>query len=131
MGGAGTSVSTRGPGRRTVGLSLVALGLLLLISIASLAGVAQAAPAFEAAGSVEQVYATGVPAGAPVTLRDGGGNVVGSKSADELGAVLFREVKPGNGYRLEVGGQQSEPLSVLTQGSAPPNTGIYNQTIEP
>jgi predicted acyl esterase len=112
-------------------LSVAALGLLLLISIASWAGVAQAAPAFEASGSVEQVYATGVPAGAPATLRDSSGNVVGSKSADELGAVLFREVKPGSGYRLEVAGQQSEPLTVLTQRSAPPDTSIYNQRIEP
>ncbi len=110
---------------------MAALGLLLLISIASWAGVAQAAPAFEASGSVEQVYATGVPAGAGVTLRDGSGNVVGSKSADELGAVLFREVKPGSGYRLEVAGQQSQPLTVLTQRSAPPSTSIYNQKIEP
>jgi hypothetical protein len=114
-----------------VGLSVAATALLLLITIASCAGVAQAAPAFEAAGSVEQVYATGVPAGAGVTLRDGGGNVVGSKSADELGAVLFREVEPGSGYRLEVGGQQSEPMTVLTQRSAPPNTSIYDQPIEP
>ena len=105
--------------------------LLLLISCASWAGVAHAAPAFEASGSVEQVYATGVPGGAGVTLRDGSGNVVGTKNADSLGAVLFREVKPGNGYRLEVGGQQSEPLTVLTQRSAPPNTSIYNQKIEP
>ncbi len=105
--------------------------LLLLFSFASWAGVAHAAPAFEASGSVEQVYATGVPAGTGVTLRDGSGNLVGSKSADSLGAVLFREVKPGNGYRLEVGGQQSEPLTVLTQRSAPPNTSIYNQPIEP
>lgn len=105
--------------------------LFLLFSIASWAGVAHAASAFEASGSVEQVYATGVPAGAGVTLRDGSGNVVGSKSADELGGVLFREVTPGNGYRLEVGGQQSEPLTVLTQRSAPPNTSIYDQKIEP
>jgi len=105
--------------------------LLLLISCASWAGVAHAAPAFEASGSVEQVYATGVPGGAGVTLRDGSGNVVGTKNADSLGAVLFREVKPGNGYRLEVGGQQSEPLTVVTQRSAPPNTSIYNQKIEP
>jgi hypothetical protein len=114
-----------------VGLSVAALGLLLLISSASWAGVAHAAPAFESSGSVEQVYATGVPVGAGVTLRDGVGNAVGSKSADSLGAVLFREVKPGNGYRLEVGGQQSEPLTVLTQRSAPPSTSIYDQTIEP
>jgi len=112
-------------------LSVAALGLLLLISSASWAGVAQAAPAFEASGSVEQVYAAGVPAGAGVTLRDGSGTVVGSKSADSLGAVLFREVRPGNDYRLEVGGRQSESLSVLTQRSAPPNTSIYDQPIEP
>jgi uncharacterized protein len=114
-----------------VGLSVAALVSLSLLLIASSAGVAQAAPAFEASGSVEQVYATGVPAGGTVTLKDGSGNVVASKSADELGGVLFREVKPGSGYRLEAGGQQSEPLSVLTQASAPPNTSIYNQKIEP
>jgi uncharacterized protein len=110
---------------------VAALGLLLLMSCASWVGVAKAAPAFEASGSVEQVYATGVPGGAAVTLRNGSGNVVGTKNADSLGAVLFREVTPGSGYRLEVGGQQSEPLTVLTQRSAPPNTSIYNQKIEP
>src|SRR5690348_16109818 len=107
MGGAGTSVIWRS-GWRSVGLSVAAAVLFLLISIASWAGVAEAAPAFESSGSVEQVYATGVPAGAAVTLRDGSGNVVASKSADELGAVLFREVEPGSGYRLEVGGDESE-----------------------
>jgi uncharacterized protein len=114
-----------------VGLSVAALVSLSLLLIASSAGVAQAAPAFEASGSVEQVYATGVPAGGTVTLKDGSGNVVGSKSADSLGGVLFREVKPGSGYRLEAGGQQSEPLTVLTQASAPPNPSIYEQKIEP
>ncbi len=110
---------------------MVASVLLLLTSCASWAGVAHAAPAFKASGSVEQVYATGVPGGAAVTLRDGSGNAVGSKNADSLGAVLFREVKPGSGYKLEVGGRQSEPLTVLTQRSAPPSTSIYEQKIEP
>ena len=46
--------------------------------------------------------------------------------------MLFREVAPGGGYRLEVaGGPKSEPLTVLTQRSAPPSTSIYNQKIEP
>jgi predicted acyl esterase len=119
------------PGRRTVGLSALALGLLFSLLIASWAGAAEAASAFEANGSVEQVYGTGIAPGAEVTLRDGAGNAVESKSADELGGVLFREVTPGNGYRLEVGGQESEPLTVLTQSSAPPSTSIYEQKIEP
>jgi uncharacterized protein len=131
MRGAGTLVSWRGPGWRTVGLSIAATGLFLLISIASWAGVAQAAPAFEARGSVEQVYATGVPAGGAVTLRDGSGAVVASKNADELGGVLFREVAPGSGYRVEASGETSEPLTVLTQASAPPSTSLYEQKIEP
>jgi uncharacterized protein len=82
-------------------------------------------------GSVEQVYATGVAAGAPVKLLAADGSTVQSKSADSLGGVLFRNVEPGSGYRLEIGGTKSEPLTVLTQRSAPPSTSIYNQKIEP
>jgi hypothetical protein len=116
--------------RRTMGFLALPLAFLLFLMTPVGAG---AAPAFDAHGSVEQVYATGVPAGSQVALLDAGGNVVGRKSADSLGGVLFREVTPGNGYRLEVGagGQRSEPLSVLTQRSAPPNTSIYDQKIEP
>ncbi len=116
-----------------MGLSALGLALLLLLLMPGGAGATGAAPAYDPHGSVEQVYATGVTPGAAVTLYDSGGNVVGSKSADELGGVLFREVPPGNGYRLEVGsgGRRSEPLTVLTQRSAPPNTSIYNQTIAP
>jgi uncharacterized protein len=113
-----------------VGLSVLLALLLLLVPGA--AGVAQAAPAVEAHGSVEQVYATGLAPGAQVTLYDAGGNSVQSKSADQLGGVLFREVTPGSGYRLGVGGgPQSGPVRVLTQRSAPPDTSIYDQKIEP
>jgi uncharacterized protein len=123
-------------GRRTAGLSASILVLLLLfLSVPGLAGAASAAPALEAHGSVEQVYATGLAPGAKVTLYDSQGNAVGSKGADELGGVLFREVTPASGYRLGVGAggpeSESEPVQVLTQRSAPPNTSIYNQKIEP
>ena len=123
----------RGQARRKVGFCALASALLLLLLMPVGAGATGAAPAYDAHGSVEQVYATGVPAGAPVTLYDAGGNVVAQKDADDLGGVLFREVKPGSGYRLEVGsgGRRSEALTVLTQKSAPPNTSIYNQKIEP
>ena len=86
------------------------------------AGATGAAPAFDAHGSVEQADATGVTPGAKVTLLDGSGNAVQAKSADSLGGVLFREVAPGKGYRLDVaGGPRSGPLTVLTQRSAPPD----------
>jgi uncharacterized protein len=130
MGGAGTLVGW-GPERRTVGFSTLALVLLLLSLMLVWAGAAGAAPAFEAHGSVEQVYATGLAPGAKVTLYDGAGDEVGSKPADELGAVLFREVAPGSGYTLGANGSRSEAVRVLNQRSAPPDTSIYDQKIEP
>src|ERR1700733_3652524 len=104
MGGAGTLVGW-GPERRTVGFSALALGLLLLSLMLVWAGGRNAAPALEAHGSVEQVYATGLAPGAKVTLYDGTGDEVASKPADELGAGLFREVTPGGGYSLGAGAE--------------------------
>ena len=52
-------------------------------------------------------------------------------SADALGGLLFRNVKPGGGYRVRLagGGETSDPLTVLSTQSAPPSTDVYNQTI--
>src|ERR1700759_1913459 len=111
MGGAGT-LSWRSPGRRTVGLSALGLALLLLVTMPVGAGATGAAPAFDAHGSVEQAYATGVTPGAKVTLTDANGNVVASKDADELGGGLFREVGPGKNSLLKVaGGPRSKALT--------------------
>ncbi len=114
----------RGP--RTAA-SLV-LGCALLAFLA-LAPAAAAAPAFEAHGSVEQVYATGLTPGETATLSDAQGQSVATRPANALGAVLFRGVTPGAGYRIGAGGETSDPLQVLTTASAPPDTGLYDQTI--
>ena len=65
-------------------------GLLALLVGPGRAGASDDAP-FEARGSVEQVYATGLPPGAQVSLYDSQGGEVATKSANELGGVLFRE----------------------------------------
>lgn len=111
-----------------VAVLAVAVGCGLLVALAGPAGALAAAP-FEAHGSVQQVYATGLPAGAQVTLRDSQGGVVETKSADQLGGVLFRDVAPGGGYRVASGGAESAPLQVLTTASAPPSTALYEQSI--
>ena len=90
---------------------------------------AGAAAAFEARGSVEQVYATGLTPGAPVTLADGQGQEVETRSANDLGGALFRKVTPGDGYRVSADGATSEPLTVLTTASEPPSTDFYGQPI--
>lgn len=94
-------------------------------------GSALADPPFEARGSVEQVYATGLAPGAPVSLYEGDGAEVARKDAGELGGVLFRGVAPGDGYTVgpSAGGPRSGPLRVLTTQSAPLSTAIYDQPI--
>ena len=88
------------------------------------------AHAFTAHGSARQVYATGLPSKAKVSLYDKAGRRVSTKHATGLGGVLFRSVKPGSGYRVRLAkGGKSGPLTVLTNAAAPPSTDVYNQTL--
>jgi predicted acyl esterase len=108
--------------------SLVAAAAVALVFASSAAA---AEPSFSAHGSVEQVYATGLPAGAPTSLLGPSGAVVSSRTANDLGGILFRGVTPGDGYRvrLDTTGETSGPLTVLTTQSAPPSADVYNQAI--
>ncbi len=105
--------------------------LALLPTTGRASAASRAGASFEAHGSVEQVYATGLKAGARIVLLDRRGRKVATKPADSLGGVLFRNLAPGRGYRvgLASGGPRSGPLRVLSTRSAPPNTSIYNQSI--
>jgi hypothetical protein len=107
-----------------------ALGCALLALLLA-PGLAAATPSFDAHGSVEQVYATGLPPGSQVSLYDSEGHEVTSRNANELGGTLFRNVAPGSGYTvgLTANGPESAPLQVLTTQSAPPSTGFYGQSI--
>jgi predicted acyl esterase len=106
-------------------------GCLLLAALIVPGGAvaAEGSPSFEAHGSVEQVYATGLPPGAQVSLFDGEGHETATRSANQLGGTLFRNVAPGTGYHVVSGGEESPPLQVLTTQSAPPDDGIYDQSI--
>jgi uncharacterized protein len=120
-----------GESTRRRALRRLAQGCALAAALAVAAPGAAAAQSLTAHGSVEQVYATGLHPGAKVTLLDRRGRKVATKNADELGGVLFREVKPGKGYRLRLGsrGARSAPVPVLTKRSAPPDPSIYDQSI--
>jgi predicted acyl esterase len=90
---------------------------------------AVAAEAFSARGSVEQVYVTDLAPGAQMSLVTRTGRTVARRRADAQGGLLFRNVKPGVGYRVRNGGATSEPLTVLSARPAPPSTDGYKQTI--
>ena len=87
-------------------------------------------PGFRAHGSAKQVYATGLPPQARVTLIRRG-RAVDKARATSLGGVLFRKVKPGRGYRVRRGadGPRSHRLRVLTERPAPPTKKVYDQEI--
>jgi len=101
------------------------------LAFAFLTGAGAAEAAFSAHGSAKQVYVTGLSGGAQASLLDSTGRTVAKKRADGLGGLLFRDVKPGTGYRVRLskGGAKSAPLTVLSTRPAPPSTDVYNQTL--
>jgi predicted acyl esterase len=115
--------------RRGSVLGCVLLALLLTGGV-NAGAEGRAGSSFEARGSVEQVYATGLSPGARTTLVDRRGRKLATRSADSLGGVLFRRLKPGGGYRVRLAsGRSSGPLRVLSRRPAPPSTSVYEQSI--
>jgi len=128
--GYGERVLVLGARARTL-LVTAALGGLLALTVAVAAPDAKAADAVVAHGSAKQVWATGLPADASVSLLGSGGGTLATQAADAEGGVLFRNVSPGLGYRLRRNsdGAVSAPVTVHSEAAAQWNTAIYNQTI--
>src|SRR4051794_4495821 len=102
----------------------------IILALVVLVLAASSAEAFTAKGSAEQVYVTGLAAGARAMLVNGAGKNVATRTANPLGGMLFRNVKPGSGYRVKgADGTTSDALTVLSDQPAPPSTDSYNQTI--
>src|SRR3954447_610618 len=108
-------------------LRLPALAAALACAFMCIVTAADAA--IDAHGSARQVYANGLKPHAQMKLLDRSGRTVKKKRVSALGALLFRNVKPGSGYRVSGGGAKSAPLTVLSNRSAPPSTDVYNQQI--
>lgn len=89
--------------------------------------------AFEAHGSVQQIWVVDGRPGATMEVVAPNGRVVARAVADANGSALFRGLRPGAGYRVRqiVAGRSSEspPLTVLTDRPAPPSTALYDQTL--
>ncbi len=106
-----------------------AVAALVLVSAQS----AAAAVSYDVRGSAQQVDVTGLGANQRMSLIDASGHVVATQAADSLGGLLFRNVRPGSGYRLRPasGGASSAPVTVHSNASAPWDPSVYNQTINP
>jgi uncharacterized protein len=88
-------------------------------------------PSFNAVGSAEQVYVTGLAPAAQMSLLTRSGKTLYTQSADSLGGLLFRNVPPGSGYHvtLDSDGEESGPLTVHSDQAAPWDPSIYDQSI--
>ncbi len=105
---------------------LLVTGLVIPLQAAS----ASASPKMSAHGGAKQVYATGLEPGAPTALVNASGHKVASHPADSLGGVVFRDVKPGKGYRVEQGGgSRSAAVTVHSAADKPWDPDVYNQSI--
>ncbi len=103
-------------------------GSLLAGAFVTTAGV-QAQTPVTAHGSVEELYATGLAGKATATLLNSKGKTVATQQATAEGGVLFRAVKPGDGYRLRIGSVTSAPVTVRTAANKPWDSSFTKQTI--
>ncbi len=116
---------------RTALIVAMTISVWVVVSVVPVARTAASTPAFNAVGSAKQVYVTGLASSAQASLITPGGKTLSTQTADPLGGLLFRNVPPGNGYRVHVSanGAASAPLTVHSDAAAPWDPGIYNQTI--
>ena len=74
---------------------------LVLVALLVAAAPAAAQAAFKARGSIEQAYVLGAKKGQRLQLLDARGpRGRPPASADRFGSKIFRELKPGGGYRV-------------------------------
>jgi predicted acyl esterase len=114
----------------TLRITLVAALVAALFTGLAAGAAASAKPKMVVGGSAKQVYATGVKPGARLQLTRAG-HVVRTQKANFLGGTLFRNVRPGAGYRVHVvGGPTSKPVTVHTNAPKQWNPNIYKQPIK-
>src|SRR5690606_22101960 len=88
-----------------------------------------------ARGSVGQVHVTHAEPGTALELWDAANQPVAEGEADALGSLIFREIPPGEGYRVVSTAHPrgfSAPLEVLSfENSTPPQSFYDQQVLEP
>ena len=94
-----------------------------------------AAPSFSVRESIEQLQVTHAAANADLELLNAVGAPVATGTTDYQGSLIFREVDPGDGYRVVTTGsprEASRALRVLpVDGSTPPQEFYDEQVLEP
>jgi len=94
-----------------------------------------ASPSFSVRESVEQLHVTHGNANTELEVLDAVGNAVASGTTDYQGSLIFRELDPGDGYRVVTTGMPREASRALrvvpVDGSTPPQDFYDGQVLEP
>jgi uncharacterized protein len=129
----GTKAGKRGGTCRLARAGALVFGAWLVVGSVTATGAGASTPksSFDAVGSAEQVYVTGLAPSARMSLITSKGQALYTQDADSLGGLLFRNVPPGKGYRVRLvsDGTESGKITVHSDRAAPWDPGIYNQSI--
>lgn len=90
------------------------------------------AAGFEVQPSVEQVAVTGAEPGVDLALHDRRGRSVATGRTDDAGSLVFREVEPGEGYRVATTRgrrEASEPFDVVAIEDSTPDQEFYESQV--
>jgi predicted acyl esterase len=94
-----------------------------------------AEPEFAVRESVEQLHVTHADPDTVLELWDADGHPVAEGRADYQGSFIFRELAPGDGYRVVANGTPREVSRALrvqpVEGSSPPQSFYDGQVLEP
>lgn len=127
--------------RRSLWIGPVLVSALLGAIGFGTGGAADAAPTlFTTRGSVNQVYVFDAISGATAELLDSTDTVIATTTVDSQGGALFRDasvdvvdsgvrIPAGGGYRVRVGAEVSDPVTVLDRAVAPDQSFYDGQTI--
>ena len=91
-----------------------------------------AEPSFVVRESLEQLQVSHAEADAELEVIDAEKNVVDSGFADYQGSLIFREVEPGDGYRVVTPGfprEASPALRVLSVEASTPEQSFYDNQV--
>jgi uncharacterized protein len=127
----GTQVKRGFAARRAGTTVAILLSACIAVSFLTITRGAASTASFDAVGSAEQVYVTGLAPSAGASLINPHGKTLYTQAADSMGGLLFQNVAPGAGYRVQLtsNGEESPPITVHSDAAAPWDPSIYNQKI--
>ncbi len=90
-------------------------------------------PPFEVRASVEQLHVTHAPPGTELQVLDASGAQVAVGTTDDLGSLMFRDLAPAAGYRVETTtaapALKTGPFEVMSVEGSLPDQAFYDKQV--